>query len=63
MSVNVASINDGNYQIIAISKKAKVYGLIFNGTFINEKWTDQITVSGKILEVKIRKKVQFYSEF
>uniref|UniRef100_A0A0R3RLA1 Sema domain-containing protein n=1 Tax=Elaeophora elaphi TaxID=1147741 RepID=A0A0R3RLA1_9BILA len=55
VSVNAASTDDGNYQIIAISKMAKVYGLIFNGSLINEKWTDQITVSGKILEMKIRK--------
>ncbi|EFO20980.2 hypothetical protein LOAG_07508 [Loa loa] len=54
-SVNVAKTDNGNYQIIAISKKAKVYGFIFNGTFINEKWTDEIVVSGKILEMRIRK--------
>ncbi|VBB32294.1 unnamed protein product [Acanthocheilonema viteae] len=56
VSVNVEYSDDGNYQIIAMSKKAEVYGLIFNGSLINEKWIDQIMVSGKILEMRIRKK-------
>ncbi|KAM3722534.1 Semaphorin-1A [Dirofilaria immitis] len=56
VSINVIDNDSKNYHIIAISKKGKVYGLIFNDNFINEKWTDQITINGKLLEMKIRKK-------
>ncbi|KAK6102581.1 Sema domain family protein [Brugia pahangi] len=59
VSVNVVNANNENYQIMAISKKAKVYGFIFNGISINKQWTEQIIVSGKILEIKIRKESRF----
>uniref|UniRef100_A0A915Q7Z0 Sema domain-containing protein n=1 Tax=Setaria digitata TaxID=48799 RepID=A0A915Q7Z0_9BILA len=56
VAVNVVNLKNGNYQIIAISKQAKVYGLVFNGTFIDKKWTDRINAEGEILELRSRRK-------